>query len=101
MKVIPANRHLYFSDPRSNWVLPPLVLKIPQQYFTNFIGDILVTRAGENGQDAALFIVHWDNARNIFVNYKIPYGNRGAPFYGQYIEHATFAPVDLPAIQLQ
>jgi hypothetical protein len=26
---------------------------------------------------------------------------RAGTFYGEYIEHATFAPVDLPPIQLQ
>ncbi|HEV2391526.1 MAG TPA: hypothetical protein VG146_04095 [Verrucomicrobiae bacterium] len=104
MKVIAAGQNLYFSDPRSQVdpsVYPPLVLKIPQQYFTNSIGDILVTRAGENGRDAALFIVHWDNATGTFINRKIPYGGGGAPFYGEYIEHATFAPLDLPPVSPQ
>lgn len=100
MRVVPPGQNLYFSDPRSLSAppLPPLVLKIPHQYFTNYIGDILVTRAGENDLPAALFIVHWDNTIGRFVNTEIPYANQGAPFYGEYIEHATFAPLDLPPI---
>ncbi|HEV2395208.1 MAG TPA: hypothetical protein VG146_22890 [Verrucomicrobiae bacterium] len=100
MKVIPAIRN---SDPRSQQdpaYFPPLLLKIPQQYFTNSWGDIFVTRAGENGKDVALFIVHWDNARGTFSNTKIPYGNQGAPFYGEYIEHGAPGTPRTPAARV-
>ncbi len=104
MKVIPPHANLYFSDPRSDNGLPPLVLKIRSEYFADSVADILVTRAGEfppiaYQNDPALFILHWDNIAGQFFARKIDYA--AAPYYGRYIEHATFTPdsFDLPPLQ--
>jgi hypothetical protein len=85
--IIPTNQDLYVCDFFNN-----SVMKIPASYFTNYVGDLLITDAGENlPSPAKLFIVHWDATMTNFVTRRISYPQGGR------FEHVTFAPITLPA----
>jgi hypothetical protein len=43
--VIPANHHLYACDPVGN-----AIIKLSATYLTNFVGDLIITDAGESWQ---------------------------------------------------
>jgi len=91
LDIIPPNQSLYACDPAIN-----AIVKLSANYLTNFVGDLLITEAGEGGfTPAKLFILHWDSATTNFVTRRIPYirpnGSSGA------FEHVTFAPIELPA----
>ncbi len=85
--IIPPNQSLYACDFGAN-----KIVKFSAEYFTNYVGDLLITDAGENVTPnvAKLFIVHWDAATTNFVTRKILYGS------SSHLEHVTFAPIDLP-----
>ena len=40
--IIPANADLYVPDPGNG-----RILKVPRTFFTNYVGDLLITQAGE------------------------------------------------------
>lgn len=84
--VIPANQNLYFTA-FNNFA----VMELPSHYFTNYIGDLLVSQAGE-GESAGLFIVHWNAQNSNFVTLSIPVPDS----IGGKIEGATFAPIQFP-----
>jgi hypothetical protein len=84
--IIPPNQDFYGTARESN-----LIFKLPRTLLTNYIGDLLVTQAGEISFDhpPRLFIVHWDGTD--FIKRSI------TGFYGEF-EHGTFAPIDLPPL---
>ncbi|TAK95433.1 MAG: hypothetical protein EPO07_15500 [Verrucomicrobia bacterium] len=85
---IPANQDLYVCDLTSSQLL-----KVSQSYFTNYVGDLLITHSGDSlftGSAGALFIVHWDSTNSVFTARRIPKDN-------DEFEHATFAPCSLPS----
>jgi hypothetical protein len=81
--IIPPSNHLYFGNSGSN-----AVFKLSATYLTNYVGDLLITDAGEVSPQGKLFIVHWDAATTNFVVRRIR--STGG------FEHVTFAPIDLP-----
>jgi len=86
--IIPPNQNLYAGEPGRN-----LILELSANYFTNYVGDLLITQAGE-GTAAKLFVVHWDAGSTNFVTRSISYIKpNGAS--GQF-EHVSFSPIDLP-----
>jgi hypothetical protein len=87
--VIPPNQNFYGCDPEANQIV-----ELSAIYFTNYVGDLLITDAGEVSTPAKLFIVHWDNATTNFVAIRIPYIR--ADGSGGDFEHGTFAPIDFP-----
>jgi hypothetical protein len=87
--IIPPNQNLYGCDPEANQIV-----KLPTIYFTNYVGDLLITDAGEVSAPAKLFIVHWDTATTNFIAIRIPY-IRADGSSGDF-EHVTFAPIDFP-----
>jgi len=48
-------------------------MKVPARYLTNYIGDLLVTDAGEIGGTPALFVLHWDSASTNFAVRRFKY----------------------------
>lgn len=84
--IIPANQNLYGCDPDRS-----AIMKLSSIYLTNFVGDLMVTQAGESGLPR-LFIVHWEGTN--FVTTSLTYrrldGSLG------HFEHVTFAPLDIP-----
>jgi len=87
--IIPTNQDLYCVDNRDF-----SIVKLHRDYFTNYVGDLLITQAGEYdlAHPARLFIVRWDNASTNFVIKTITLP--GA--YGLF-EQVSFAPINLPA----
>ncbi len=86
--IIPPGENLYCC------YAPGLILKLPASLLTNFVGDLLVTQAGEMSDGARLFIVHWDSGAGNFVVRRISLNWTYAQF-----EHVTFAPIDIPPSQ--
>ena len=97
--IIPTNQNLYACDhdlPNPLGGPSGAIVKFPASYFSNHVGDLLITDAGEVNPPAKLFIVHWDAVHTNFVTTSISYIRpSGAP--GDF-EHVTFAPVDIPYI---
>jgi hypothetical protein len=89
--IIPTNQSLYVCDYSQN-----AIVKFSSSFLTNYVGDLLVTEAGEAyvPNQARLFIIHWDpTAANFVVRRFIcryPNGSFG------HFEHVTFAPIELP-----
>lgn len=77
--LIPPDQDLYCTDSGG------VIMKIPRAYFADYVGQLLITQAGEHMQTAALYIVRWNGGPVVSV--RIPYP--GA------FEHVTFAPVSL------
>jgi hypothetical protein len=88
--IIPPNQDLYACDPGAN-----TIVKLAASYLTNYVGDLLITDAGEVAAPAKLFIIHWDAVTSHFEIHRIRYyrtdGSNGR------FEHVTFAPIDIPA----
>ena len=80
--IIPPNQNLYACDYENN-----RIVKLPASYLTNYVGDLLITQAGEPF-NPRLFVVHWDTTITNFVTRVIPYNS--------HFEHVSFAPIDLP-----
>lgn len=95
--IIPTNQDLYcvnFYDGLSE----SKVYKISRNVMARYVGDLLITDAGEVEFPPKLFIVHWDNATtNFTLRSVVMPGSLGGQFNGQF-EHVTFAPIDLPSI---
>ena len=89
--IIPTNQSLYACDYNSN-----TIVKLSKNYLTNYVGDLLITDAGENVLPSLgkLFIVHWDAAATNFITRRITY-KRANGSNGRF-EHVTFAPIELP-----
>jgi hypothetical protein len=90
--IIPPDQDLYACDGEAN-----MLVKLSRNYLTNYVGDLLITDAGETAPaSGAVFILHWDaNTTNFAVktlNYFRPNGARGK------LEHATFSPIDFPTL---
>lgn len=68
------------------------ILKIPRAYFADYVGQLLITQAGEHMQPAALYIARWDGVPVVSVRIPYPSG------YGWHFEQVTFAPVSLPTL---
>jgi hypothetical protein len=88
--IIPANQELYCVNYHDSG--GSAILKLSSAWLTNYVGDLLITQAGELLAGPKLFILHWDASVTNFVirGISLP-GSIGGRF-----EHVTFAPVDLP-----
>jgi len=84
--VIPANQSLYITAFNNN-----SIMELPPSYFTNNVGDLLITDAGEHAP-AGLYIVHWNASGSNFVTTSIPIPDS----VGGHIEGVTFAPMQIP-----
>jgi len=79
---------------------PSRILKVSKTVLANFVGDILITQAGEyqdarnpdNNWKPKLFVVHWDGAQFTTRSLTLP-----DQFTGNF-EHVTFAPIQIPNI---
>ena len=83
--IIPNNQDLYCVDFDDS-----AILKLRKDYFTNYVGSLLITQAGEYFGPPKLFVVQWNSATTNFVIHTIT-----GP--GQF-EHVTFAPINLPVL---
>lgn len=90
--IIRTNQDLYCTS----WgISTGAIVRLSSALLANYQGDLLVTEAGETGDNAAkLFIVHWDGSKFV-VRRIVPKNpdNSKAHF-----EHVTFAPIHLPTI---
>ncbi len=88
--IIPPNQGLYACDPTGNQVV-----KLSFQYFTNNVGDLLITDAGENftPNSGRLFVVHWNPAITNFVAQSITFRRLDGSV--AQLEHVTFSPLKL------
>ncbi|MFY4729316.1 hypothetical protein, partial [Nitrospira sp. BLG_2] len=81
--IIPGGQALYCTDGNAG-----RIYKVPAAYFTEYVGDLLITQAGEVWDyPAALLLLHWDGSH--FVRKSV------FPPEGVMFEHVTFAPIDL------
>src|SRR5262249_41496526 len=83
--IIPTNQDFYMAD-RIN----SLILKLPRDLFTNFVGDVMITQEGEF---PSVFIVYWDTNSGTFLQRRIlaPGGFPGVSREDFNFEHGTFA----------
>jgi hypothetical protein len=92
--LIPPDQDLYLVDEGDN-----MVLKLPRMWFTNYVGDLLVTQGGQFVGEPELYILHWNGSS--FMPHGIPlkyYSRTNINFIGMIeIEGVTFAPIDVPA----
>ena len=87
--LIPANQDLYCVDQNRSQIQ-----KLSHTFFTNSIGDLLITQSGDGGPGAPkLFIVHWDSTNSGFNVKSIAHPAPLGAF-----EHVTFAPIDIPPL---
>jgi len=94
--VIPSEQDLYACDPAGEVAGLGLVIKLNRSFFSNnnYIGDLVITQAGEAGSDpGGIFVIGWDgdNFVTTRVRYKLEDLSRG-------LEHVTFAPINLPQL---
>jgi len=87
--LIPPDQDLYCTAYED---LGGAILKIPRAYFADYVGQLLITQAGEHMQSAALYIVRWDGGPVVSVRIPYPTG------YSGHFEQVTFAPVSLPPL---
>ena len=87
--IVPPNQNLYGCDPDRN-----AIIKVSSSYLTNYVGDLMITEAGEINPPSKLFFVHWDAATSNFVKHGLSY--KRADGSNGHFEHVTFAPIDLP-----
>ena len=87
--IIRPGQDLYVCD-----LTGGLLVKVSRDYFTNYVGQLLITSGGDFGgshQPAKFFAARWDAATtNFVVRHLLTYSND--------VEHVTFAPVNLPAL---
>ena len=93
--IISTNQDLYclnFNDSESQ------ILKVSRTVLAKYVGDLLITDAGEIAYPPKLFILHWDNVTTNFIirSVNLP-GTLNGHYNGEF-EHVTFAPINLPAI---
>ena len=81
--LIPSGQNLYCLDESND-----RVLKVTQDNFANFVGDILLVDEGVMCSASGVDIVHWTGGG--FLVRKIPVGSS--------LDQVTFAPIDLPAL---
>jgi hypothetical protein len=84
--VIPPNQSLYLAAYGND-----SLMELPASALTNYIGDMLISQAGE-GMSPGLFILRWDNQSSNFVTFSIPIPSAVGP----QIEDIKFAPIQLP-----
>lgn len=89
--IVPAGQDLYACDLFGN-----VLVQLSQQYLTNFVGDLLITHAGEFDPPGKVFLLHWDAAITNFATVRVPY--RRPDGQDGLFEHATFAPIHLPPL---
>jgi hypothetical protein len=90
--IIPPYQDLYIAD-----YVEGRILKLSSNLLTNFVGDMLVTQAGDGvfgGHPRKLFFAHWDGTFQIR-------SITGPDSLTTGIEHCTFAPINLPNIPQQ
>jgi hypothetical protein len=90
--IIPPDQNLYGCDPDMGI---NAIVKLSASYLTNYVGDLLITDAGEIHPPAKSFIIHWDASITNFVTVYLSYVRRDGS--DGHFEHVTFAPIDLPA----
>jgi hypothetical protein len=89
--IVQTNQDLYCVNFNGD---PSTILKISRDLLTSYVGDLLVTEAGEAAQPARLSIVHWDSATSRFFIRAIALPDT----LGSHFEHVTFAPINIPPI---
>jgi len=92
--VIQESQSLYCNDPST---VNNCIWKVPDWYFSDHVGDIVITQAGEfteppilEGGQVLLVIIHWDADEGRFLQ-KVIF----PPVFVTNMEHASFAPIDL------
>lgn len=89
--LIPTNQDLYVCDYAKS-----RILKLSHAWLTNYVGDLLITQAGDGAfGDARLFILNWNGTN--FVTRSIA----GTQYSLDHFEHVSFAPLNLPSQQMQ
>lgn len=87
--IIPPNQDLYLTSYNEG-----RVLKLSRTLLTNYVGDMLITQ-----EATKLFIVKWNSMEGEFEVRSISVGTDCGEPLG--LEHATFAPINLPSISCQ
>ena len=92
-EIIPPNQDLYGCDASAG-----IVVKLSRTNLTSYVGDLLITDAGEFGSfpGGKLFIVRWDNSTTNFVVRRVLFRYPSSAF--GHFEHVTFAPISIPPI---
>jgi hypothetical protein len=88
--IIPANQDLYCVNYHDSG--DSALLKLSGRWLTNYVGDLLITQAGEVDNPPKLFIVHWDSTNSAFVTRSISLPS----MFGGRFEHVAFAPIEFP-----
>ena len=89
--IIPPDQDLYCVSLHVGE--PSSILKLPRQCVASYVGDLLITQAGEDVfGPTTVFIVSWNGAD--FEVRRIPLPS----VIGGEIEHVTFAPLVFPAL---
>jgi hypothetical protein len=88
--IVQPNQSLYACA-----FLQDAIVKLSSTYLTNYVGDLIVTDAGERTGNAALFIIHWDAISSKFVVRRISLNANSGPTR---FEHVTFSPIELPKL---
>ncbi len=83
VRLIASGQNLYCLDFTHNQVL-----KVTQDNFAGFAGDVLLVDESGGCAVGGLYVVHWTGGG--FVVRQIPVGTS--------LEHVTFAPIDIPAL---
>ena len=92
-RLIPGNQDLYCCA--ISGAPQCLVLKLSRQLLAPYVGDILIIQSGEVSEGPpAVVIAHWDG-----VSFRLTTILLGNSLPGYSIEHAVFAPTDIPAFQ--
>jgi hypothetical protein len=83
--IIPTNQDFYFInyDDRT-------LMKLHKEYFSNYVGDLLITQAGEYNGPPGFFVVRWNPANTNFSIHSIS-------GFGSSFEQSSFAPISLPS----
>jgi hypothetical protein len=95
--IIPSGQDLYVCGNSYN-NNSGVILKLDRRYFTDNIGDLLITDSGEFSPPncGTLYIAHWNQTRNSFDIKHVYYHGYSSTTR---IEHVTFAPLQFPIIR--
>jgi hypothetical protein len=92
--LITSTQSLYCLNYYGGGGVDSRVLKIKSTWLTNFVGDLLITDAGEFSSPAKLHFVRWDASKSEFITRSLSLPDS----LGGDFEHVTFAPINLPPV---
>jgi len=94
---VQTNQDLYCTLQEPYFTDHGLILKVPRDFLTNNVGDIMITQSGENisqsdnNYDGKLFFIRWDDSLSSFVVKRV-FAPQNSP---RVLQHSTFAPISI------